>query len=117
VSIALLLCVAALVRARRAGRLDLRDDRFLGFATSAALTVVGFVLGAMIRGSTTMVPAHYHAAIGAVTAAFMAITYPLLAPLGIGVLGPLQRRLARWQPLVFGTGQLVFAVGFGLAGG
>lgn len=116
ITLVLIACIAALIRAHRAGRLSLGDGRFLGFVTSAALTLVGFGLGALIRGSTTMVPAHYHAAIGAVTAAFMAVTWPLLAPLGLAPLTVVQARIARWQPLVFGTGQLVFAIGFALAG-
>jgi len=83
------------------------------FATSAVLTLVGFVLGAMIRGSNTLVPAHYHANIGAVTVAYMAVTYILLRPLGFRI----QRlRLAAWQPVLFGIGQTVFAIGFGWAG-
>ncbi len=85
----------------------------IGFATSAGLALLGFVLGAMIRGSNTMVPAHYHAAIGAVTASFMAVTYVLLPRLGVAVATP---RLARLQPLIFGVGQAVFALGFGVAG-
>jgi cytochrome c oxidase subunit 1 len=35
-----------------------------GLATSAGLTLLGFVLGACIRGSTSLVPAHYHASLG-----------------------------------------------------
>lgn len=94
----------------------LRDTRVLGFATSATLTLVGFGLGASIDGSNTMVPAHYHASIGAVTAAFMTITHPLLAHLGLVSLKPRTIALSRWQPVVFGLGQLAFAIGFGVAG-
>ena len=52
----------------------------------ALLSVAGFVLGASIRGSSTLIPAHYHASIGAVTIGYMAITYRLLARHGYGVL-------------------------------
>lgn len=117
VTIVLVACVVALVRAARArGTSVLRDPRALGFFASAALAILGFFLGASIDGSNTMIPAHYHASIGAVTAAFMTFTYELMVPLGLGAPGPRTRRLARWQPLVYGAGQMVFAVGFGIAG-
>lgn len=119
VSLFLLLCLRALWRARREGRLHAgwaNEGRVLGFFASAGLTVLGFVLGSLIRGSNTMVPAHYHASIGAVTAAFMAVTYVLLEPLGMPIPSPRLARLSAWQPLLFGVGQSVFAIGFGLAG-
>ena len=113
------LVLRTLWRARQTGELTgdrLRDPRLLGFAVSASLTVLGFVLGALIRGSNTIVPAHYHASIGALTAAFMAVTYPLLAHLGYPLKRPRVARVARLQPLVYGLGQMVFASGFALAG-
>lgn len=119
VTIFLVLCVGALVGALRRGELgarDLLDPRIAGFAVSAGLTGLGFVLGAMIDGSNTIVPAHYHAAIGAVTAAFMAASWLLFDAVGWPVPTPRLRRLAGWQPIVYGTGQLVFATGFAIAG-
>jgi cytochrome c oxidase subunit I len=117
VSVFLVLCLRELRRARREGQLEtLRDARLIGFGISAALTVLGFVLGAMIRGPNTMVPAHYHASIGAVTATFMTMTYVLLEPLGWKIPSPRLKRYAVWQPLLFGVGQMVFAAGFALAG-
>ena len=117
----LVLCVAALRKAARNGRFadgGWKDVRLLGFGISAGLTVLGFSLGFLIRGPNTMVPAHYHASIGGVTAAFMAVSYVLLVPLGFHALEKRKRlmRLATWQPVLFGVGQMVFAVGFGLAG-
>jgi len=108
----LAICIRALVRAR----VSLRDGAVLGFAASAALTITGFALGASIRGPDTTIPAHYHASIGAVTVAFMAITVPLLETLGFAAPSPRVRTLARVQPLMLGGGQLVFAIGFALAG-
>jgi len=119
VTIVLVLCVRALLAARREGRIDassLRDPRISGFLASAALTLLGFALGAAIRGSNTMVPAHYHASIGGVTAAFMTLTYVVLASLGLSIETPRLKRAAAWQPVVFGGGQMVFAAGFALAG-
>jgi hypothetical protein len=106
-------CVVALMSARRRGFAQLSDGPVLGFATSAGLTLLGFGLGAMIRGSNTMVPAHYHAAIGAVTASFMAVAFTLIPSLGMPVVAP---RLSRVQPVIFGVGQAVFAAGFAIAG-
>jgi len=114
----LALCARALVVARREGRLALRplDVRLTAFLVSAALTILGFVLGALIRGSNTMVPAHYHASVGGVTASFMGAAIFLAAPLGLPIPTPRLARLAALQPLVFGTGQMVFATGFAIAG-
>ena len=117
VSVFLVACAVAVVRARREGRLpSFGDARLLAFFGSAGLTVLGFVLGALIRGSNTMVPAHYHAAIGAVTCVFMGATYGLLGPLGLATPRGRLRAIARVQPLVYGVGQSVFALGFGIAG-
>ena len=63
-----------------------------------------------------MVPAHYHASIGGITAAFMALSYVVLAALGLSIETPKLERAARWQPVVFGVGQMIFAVGFAIAG-
>lgn len=90
-------------------------DNAPALATSALLTLLGFALGFAIDGSNTMVPAHYHASLGGVTAAFMAFAYRLADPQPSGA--PLwERRLRRWQVPVFGAGQILFAVGFALAG-
>jgi cytochrome c oxidase subunit 1 len=92
--------------------LDWRDPRAVGLAGSATLTVLGFILGALIRGSSTLVPGHYHCAIGAVTIALMASAYDF-RPAGAPAVA---RRLARPQLLLFGAGQGVFGLGFALAG-
>ncbi|MCO5165937.1 MAG: hypothetical protein M9894_06170 [Planctomycetes bacterium] len=113
----LVLCARAVARARRDGRLPglLADARVAGFVASASLTVLGVCLGAAISGSNTVIPAHYHASVGGVTASFMALTYLLLEPLGAPIPARL-RPLTRWQPLVYGAGQVVFAIGFAFSG-
>jgi hypothetical protein len=119
VSLFLFACLRQLNRETRAGRLGisaLADPRISGFLVSAALTVLGFALGAGIRGSNTMIPAHYHASIGGVTAAFMTIAYLMLQALGFSIQTPRLRRLAAWQPAIYGVGQMIFASGFALAG-
>jgi hypothetical protein len=119
VSLFLIACIRELVRQRRAGAFGLHslgDPRISGFLVSAALTVMGFALGAAIRGSNTMVPAHYHASIGGVTVAFMTVAYLMLGAFGLAAATPKLRRAAAWQPVVYGVGQMVFASGFALAG-
>lgn len=89
-----------------------------GFAASAGLTLLGFLLGAMIRESSTLIPAHYHASLGAVTAAFMAGSFLLICQrcdAGDWRVARILRH-ARGQLLLFGAGQTVFAVGFAIGG-
>jgi heme/copper-type cytochrome/quinol oxidase subunit 1 len=83
---------------------------------SALLTLLGFALGAGIRGSNTMIPAHYHASIGGITAAFMTVTYLMLRAFGFSISTRRLRRAAAWQPITYGVGQMIFASGFALAG-
>ena len=118
-SVFLVLCLSAVARAWRSGRIGaatFRDSRFSAFLVSVALTVLGFGLGAAIRGSNTMVPAHYHAAVGAVTVAFMAAAYVLLPAFGIAVPRGWAARAATWQSALYGLGMFVFAAGFATAG-
>lgn len=92
----------------------------VGFHASAGLAVLGIILGACIRGSTTLVPAHYHASLGAVTVAFMAAAYGIndLFAQREGGRGWTARRwrAAAWQLGAFGVGQAVFAGGFAIGG-
>jgi hypothetical protein len=115
----LILCGGSLHRAWRAGRIDRRalaDPRISAFLVSAALTLLGFALGAAIRGSDTTIPAHYHASVGGVTVAFMAATYLLMSAFGLEVRTRSLRRAAAWQPALYGAGMRLFAGGFYLAG-
>lgn len=112
----LALCLRAVARDWPGWRAAVRDVRLTGFGVSALLATLGFVLGALIRGPNTMIPAHYHASIGAVTASYMAVAFVLLEPLGWRLPEGRATRLAAWQPILFGLGQAVFAVGFGFAG-
>jgi hypothetical protein len=99
----------------RAG-LDWQDYRATGLAGSAALTVLGFILGALIRGSSTLVPGHYHCAIGAVTIALMTAAYDFCRDVAPASAAPAAPQRARLQLLLFGGGQAVFGLGFALAG-
>ncbi len=89
-----------------------RPALLTALAASAGLAVFGMVLGACIRGSNTLVPAHYHASLGAVTAAFMAAAYLVVGPSG----GRGGWRSPRWQLALYGVGQAVFALGFAIGG-
>ena len=65
-------CMRAIRRGFADGRLtraDWRDPRLIGVVLSGAMALSGFVLGASICSSNTMIPGHYHASIGAVTMA------------------------------------------------
>ena len=99
----------------RAG-LNWHDYRLAGLAGSATLTVLGFILGALIRGSSTLVPGHYHCAIGAVTIALMAAAYDFCTAVAPADAAPVPPRRAKLQLLLFGAGQAVFGLGFALAG-
>ncbi len=119
VTIFLILCMSTVVRAWRAGRISvasLADFRLSAFLVSGLLTLLGFGLGAAIRGQSTIVPAHYHASVGAITVSFMASTYLLLPMLGFALPSGWLHRARVWQPAVYGAGMLVLAAGFALAG-
>ena len=116
VTVFMVLCGRAVILAVRRGDVAAWHPKLLAFYASVLLTVVGFVLGALIRGSNTMVPAHYHAAIGAVTVSFMAATYAVFEHRRLPQPSAFLARASRWQPVLFGVGQAVFAAGFALAG-
>lgn len=79
---------------------------------SVLLFLLGCALGALIRADSTMVPAHYHGTVGAVTLAYMGLGYRLLAACG----GRAGTRLARWQPRLYGAGLLLLALGLAWSG-
>ncbi len=71
---------------------------------SLTLFILGCIFGASINGETTMVTAHYHGTVGAVTLAYMGFGYYMLQNFGYTV-----GRLARWQLGVYGAGLLTLA--------
>ena len=84
------------------------------FLASFVLFAVGGVLAYMIRGVNVVIPAHYHGSIVGITLAFMGLSYVLLPQLGFG--NP-EGRVARWQPYVYGGGQLMHVLGLAVSGG
>ena len=81
---------------------------------SILLFGAGGIIGFMIEGSTVTVPAHYHGSIVGITLAFMGITYHLLPRLGFR---KVEGRAARWQPGIYGSGQLLHIIGLAWSGG
>lgn len=82
--------------------------------SSMLLFVAGGILAFMIRGVNVVIPAHYHGSIVGVTLAFMGLAYVLLPRLGYGIV---EGRMARWQPYVYGGGQLIHIIGLAWSGG
>jgi hypothetical protein len=82
---------------------------------SLLLFIYGGFLAGLIHGQNVVIPAHYHGSIVGITLAFMGISYLLLPRFGYrSVAG---WRLAYWQPLVYGFGQLLHISGLAYSGG
>ena len=81
---------------------------------SVLLFGTGGIIGFMITGSNVTIPAHYHGSIVGVTLAFMGMTYHLLPHLGFR---KVSGRAARWQPGIYGIGQLMHITGLAWSGG
>ncbi|MDK9702251.1 MAG: cbb3-type cytochrome c oxidase subunit I [Sulfuritalea sp.] len=84
------------------------------FIASFSLFAVGGVLAYMIQGVNVVIPAHYHGSTVGVTLAFMGLAYVLLPQLGFG---EVEGEMARWQPYVYGGGQLIHVLGLAWSGG
>ena len=109
------LALAALWALFRRGRVE-PDARPLQAAllTSIVLFGVGGLIGFAIHGSNVKIPAHYHGCIVGVTLALMGLAYLLLPALGFARPA---RRLATWQPYLYGGGQLLHVAGLVWSGG
>lgn len=81
---------------------------------SMSLFAAGGAIGFLIKGSNTMIPAHYHGSIVGVTLALMGLIYHLLAHLDHPIA---MARTARWQPFVYAAGQLLHISGLAFCGG
>jgi cytochrome c oxidase subunit I len=77
------------------------------------LFAAGGLLGGLIAGVNTIIPAHYHGSIVGVTLALMGMTYHLLPRLGYT--HPLGR-LARVQPVIYAAGQMLHISGLAASG-
>lgn len=104
----MLLGLLLAVRVWRAG-----DSLPAGFGLSLLLFVSGLLLGAAIGAQTTLVTAHYHGTVGAVTLVFMAFTYRVMPVLDLDA--PPSHRV-RWQLGLYGWGILLMMAGLAGAG-
>lgn len=86
------------------------DYKIVALFMSVALMLIGFIFGAFIRGTDMRVPGHYHAAIGAITIGFMALSYHLLSE-KLASEKWIQRSM--WT---YGFGQIFFSSGMFIAG-
>ncbi|HHH46497.1 MAG TPA: cbb3-type cytochrome c oxidase subunit I [Thiotrichales bacterium] len=91
-----------------------RDAPRTALGMSILLFAAGGVLGFLIHGANVVIPAHYHGSIVGVTLAFMGTAYLLLPTFGHRLV---LTRLARWQPVVYGGGQLLHIAGLAWSGG
>ncbi len=82
---------------------------------SFILFIYGGVLGALIEGQNVVIPAHYHGSIVGVTLAFMGLAYLLLPQFGWRDVSGW--KLAFWQPIIYGSGQLLHISGLAWSGG
>ncbi|RFF27375.1 MULTISPECIES: cbb3-type cytochrome c oxidase subunit I [unclassified Wenzhouxiangella] len=94
------------------------DSRQRGLRTALLFSIglfgLGGALGFLIDESNTIVPAHYHGCIVAITLTFMALSLHLLPRFGFA---PAGERLTRLMPWVYGGGQVLHVFGLALAGG
>ncbi|MFO1409917.1 MAG: cbb3-type cytochrome c oxidase subunit I [Steroidobacteraceae bacterium] len=110
VGLAVTLGVLRSCAARSTSELPLRA----ALLASIVLFGAGGVIGALINGSNVRIPAHYHGCIVGVTLALMGLVYLLLPRLGYRAPSG---RLAVWQPLLYGAGQLLHIIGLVWSGG
>ncbi len=95
----------------------IKTSYFQGIMMSILLTLLGYILGFFITNQNTIIPAHYHATIGGVTTSFMTLSLLLYKIYYPNLSKTMHKHInITLQPLIFGTGQILFAIGFALAG-
>lgn len=95
---------------------SIQNPYFTGLIVSLFFMIIGFIVGAFIRGSNTLIPAHYHATLGSITVAIITLTYYLLEVFDKPFPSLKIKKWAAYQPIIFGVGQLLFVFGFAYAG-
>lgn len=86
---------------------------FSSLVLSISIFLMGGLIGVGIDGVNTIIPAHYHCVIGAVTIAFMGLFYEILPAFNKTLWSS---RLAAVQPYLYSLGIVLFAVGLFIAG-
>lgn len=76
---------------------------------SLLMFTVGGLLAFQISEINTVIPAHYHGSIVAITMAVMGLVYSVF-PMQLG-------GVAKWQPHIYGVGQLTHIIGLAMSGG
>jgi len=111
--------LALLVIARLCAARTLFTRAVRAYASTLICSLVVFIfgggLGIMISGQNVTIPAHYHGAIVGVTLALMGLAYAMLPRFGYPNVAA--TRLAFWQPIVYGIGQLMHVSGLAYSGG
>lgn len=112
-----LLALLVIARFWAARKLLIRANRAYAAALISSLVVfiVGGSLGMLISGQNVIIPAHYHGAIVGVTLAVMGLAYAMLPRFGYKSVGG--SRLAFWQSITYGIGQLMHVGGLAYSGG
>lgn len=86
--------------------------KLIAFVLSFVLLTLGFIFGALIDGYNLKIPGHYHATIGAITIAFMAIVLTSMTKRK-----ELQKIKAfKYLFSSYGIGQILFSSGLFIAG-
>ena len=107
-----ILAIAALMVSN--GRRRWKDPGFSSLVLSMGIFLTGGVIGMLLKGVNTKVPAHYHCVIGAVTIAFMGLFYEIVPVVNKELYS---RKMAAVQPYLYTVGLLLFAMGLFIAGG
>jgi len=108
-----LLITLALIRGHRNEIPGRQVPQYRALTASLTLFAAGGVLAVLIAGVNTIIPAHYHGSIVGVTLALMGLTYHLLPALGYG---QPSSWMARSQPWIYGSGQLLHIGGLAVSG-
>lgn len=82
---------------------------------SLLLFMYGGFLAGLIRGQNVVIPAHYHGSIVGITLAFMGIVYLFLPKFNYKDVS--NWKLAFWQPIIYGGGQILHISGLAWSGG
>lgn len=94
-----------------------KSERAIGACLAMSLLVfaAGGGVAFLIQGQNVTIPAHYHGSIVGVTLALMGMVYHVLPALGYRQVSA--NRLAFWQPVLYGGGQLLHIAGLAYSGG
>ena len=105
--------VRGMMKQKKEDKLNWADPAFSSLVLSMSLFALGGAVSLFIQGSNLKVPSHYHGVIGAVTTAFMGLTYYIIPLLDRKVWS---KKMAKYQPYLYASGQALFVLGMFWAG-